>query len=268
MAGKNEPSLPDVLIYLDAMGLSSQDFENMSEEDRAELVTATMMHFSPEEISDMRDKTALEQVELMRAFSLLKQESNEISVSTDAHLAKTLRDTDPRKDILAMASMERIFADEITRSDAALCAETRHNFDFTCDIQPSETDFETSKVYEIQATRGVADHIRIILPELASVDFGQGSNGELIVYVTNSFKVITIRIHGWEVPSESFSNLSHVDKITIQGGIIDERDILELAAIGIGSPPSPEMSAANIVFQGDNPESLYFKGLDLGLFSK
>jgi hypothetical protein len=265
----SDPHLPDILAYLEEMGLSSEDFAAMPEKDRTELLNITLESFPPEEIAAFRDRFVDESWHLAQEFHDLRIEITKKILESESTVIHGVKDSDPERELILLKKMEDGFAAEVSASHAEVEAENADNFENVVLIQPDENDFATKKTFEVICQADIPDTVEIVLGEAVKVDFGQGGDGELIVYAVQSADLrITARIYGWQGAADTGMNFSKADKIVVRGGKIDDFDIRTLLDFSTQKTldPHPFSTAASVVFHDDAEDALYFVGKDKGLF--
>lgn len=264
-----DPHLPDILAYLEEMGLSSEDFAAMPEKDRTELLNITLESFPPEEIAAFRDRLVDESWYLAAEFHELRIEITKKILESESTVAAGLKDSDPERELLVLKKLDDGFHAELAQSAADVETENAENFQNVTLIAPSPVDYEVKKTFEVVCQAGIPDFVEIILNANDKVDFGQGGDGELILYAMESpERRITVRIYDWQGSAETGMNFSLSDKILIRGGKIDDFDIRTLHDFSTQKAlePPPFSTAASIVFHDDDGDSLYFIGKDKNLF--
>lgn len=264
-----DPHLPDILAYLEEMGLSSEDFAAMPEKDRTELLNITLESFPPEDIAAFRDRLVDESWHLAQEFHDLRIEITKKILESESTVIHGVKDSDPERELIQLKKLDDGFAAEVSASNAEVEAENAGNFENTVRIHPDETDFAAKKTFEVMCQAGIPDTVEIILGESVKVDFGQGGDGEIIVYAVQSADSrITVRVYEWQGAADTGMDFAKTDKIVVRGGKIDDFDIRTLHDFSTQKAvdPHPFSTAASIVFYNDAEDALYFLGKDRGLF--
>lgn len=132
--------------------------------------------------------------------------------------------------------------------------------------EPSAEDWTNERSYTITMQDNVADTLTLNFGDDVTLEFGEGPNGELIIYATNAEgQTITITIENWSTETDDEGDM---DAININGGIIDESDYSDLAAIanGMSTGSATYLSSivANLIHHNGDDDSIYEDAVDDG----
>lgn len=131
--------------------------------------------------------------------------------------------------------------------------------------EPSTEDWENERSYTITMQDSVADTLTLNFGDDVTLEFAEGPNGELIIYASNGENTITITIENWSTETDDEGDM---DAININGGIIDESDYSDLAAIAngtdTGSATYLSNIVANLIHHNGDDDSIYEDAVDDG----
>lgn len=132
--------------------------------------------------------------------------------------------------------------------------------------EPSAEDWENGRSYTITMQDGVADTLTLNFGDDVELSFSEGPNGELIITARNAEgQTITITIENWSTEEDDDGDM---DAININGGIIEESDYSDLAAIanGTNTGDADYLSniVANLIHHNGDDDSIYEDAVDDG----